>query len=139
MSWAAVVGRLPATILVLMASLACLALAALIASTIVSVYYTHGSFYVAGYQFGYAQGADDLARLKASINEQFEKLARGIANDGKPPLGNFSTRSGSGAVSDVGVGRCPDGEMIVGIQPMQSSEGTSLKYQCGRVPELKVQ
>jgi hypothetical protein len=138
-SWAAVVGRLPARLLTFAATLACLAFAALIGATLDSTYRTHVPIKVAGYVFGY--GADDpssVDKLRTAINEQLEKLKTGIVKDNTAIVQNTSSKNGAGFQFDQIGGRCPDGEAVVGIQPMPSGEGSSLRFQCGKMPELKV-
>lgn len=138
-SWAQIVGRLPARMLTIAAALACLALAALVVVTLDSAYRTHVPIKVAGYTFGY--GADDPSeadKLKSAINEQLGKLKLGVLKDDKAVVQNTSSKNGAGFQYDQIGGRCPDGETVIGIQPMASAEGSSLRFQCGKFPELRV-
>ena len=139
-SWAEIVGRLPARLLTIMAALACFALVLFIAAMLDSVYRTKEPIWIAGQPYGHTARAIEeqaVERLKGAINTEFAKLNTGASNDGKSPITNSSGKNGAGFEVN-GQGRCPDGEMIVGLQPMASSEGSSLRYQCGKLPQLKI-
>ncbi len=138
-SWAEVVGRLPARLLTIAAALACLAFAVLVGVTLDSAYRTHVPIKVAGYTFGFgADDPSDVGKLKSAINEQLDRLKSGVVRDDKAIVQNTSSKNGAGFQFDQIGGRCPDGETVIGIQPMPSAEGSSLRFQCGKLPELKV-
>lgn len=139
-SWAEIVGQIPARLLTVMASLACFAFVLFVGAMLDSVYRTKEPIWIAGQPYGHtARAVEEQAveRLKVAINSQFAKLNAGASNDGKAPIANSSGKNGAGLYVN-GQGHCPDGEMIVGLQPMASSEGASLQYQCGKLPELKI-
>jgi hypothetical protein len=137
--WVEILKALPKWLLTFGGALACLSLVALVAATADSTYRTHKPFRVAGYLFGYAADEpSDVDKLKSAINEQFEKLKSGIVKDEKAIVSNGSTKTGAGYQYDQIGGRCPDGESVVGIQPMPSDGGSALRFQCGKLPELRV-
>jgi hypothetical protein len=138
--WTDIVLQLPKALLAWAGILVCIAFTLLIIATIDSTYRTKVPFKVAGFLFGYAADEPtEVEKLKTAVNEQLEKLKSGVVDDHGPQgtITNSSSKNGAGASSN-GQGHCPSGEMIVGLQPLASSEGASLTYLCGKLPELKV-
>ena len=108
-SWAEIVGRLPARLLTIAATPACLAFAALVGVTLDSAYRTHVPIKVAGYLFGYgADDPSDLDKLKAAI-----KLKPGISSADlvvTDPIPMVSNLNAAGATA-----KCPSGFKAIGF------------------------
>ncbi len=137
-NWIDIVMQIPRALLAWAGVLVCVAFATLVLATLDSTYRTRKPFRVAGFLFGYAADEPtEVEKLKAAVNEQFEKLKSGVVDDPRASISNASSKNGAGYHYD-GQGHCPAGEMVVGLQPLASSEGSSLAYRCAKLPELKI-
>jgi hypothetical protein len=80
-----------------------------------------------------------ITKLKADLNTQFGLLRLSIPNY-QMAIQNTSSKNGAGYSPETGPGHCADGAMVVGIQPLASNgDGSGFRFQCGKLPELKVQ
>ena len=82
--------------------------------------------------------SDEKKNIRKAINKAFEGLLQ--IENGAPPFRNTEpANNGGGNSPTTPPGRCPVGQVVVGVGPFKDTSGIrSIDMQCGVVPKVSV-